>query len=51
MNSNNILLTNNAITIDKFKENINIATFDKNLAAQYHIFNIDYFNDLLALRY
>lgn len=51
MNSSNILLTNNAITIDKFKENINIATFDKNLAAQYHILNIDYFNDLLALRY
>lgn len=51
MNHNNLLLTNNAATIYKYRKSIHIATFDKNLAAHYHIFDIDYFNDLLALRY
>mgnify|MGYP002713549385 CR=1 FL=1 len=51
MNESNLLLTNDSTIIERYKGNVNIATFDKNLAAYYHIFDIDYFNDLLALRY
>ncbi|MCU5745658.1 YqcI/YcgG family protein [Staphylococcus sp. SQ8-PEA] len=51
INNMNLLLTNDVTTIEKYRESINIATFDKNLAAYYHVFDIDYFNDLLALRY
>ncbi|PNN17769.1 YqcI/YcgG family protein [Staphylococcus warneri] len=51
INENNLLVTNSSDLVDLYNSNIQIATFNKNIASEYNVFDIDYMNDLLALRF